>query len=223
MVSAYIQERILELPLFQGMSRNDLAEVFASVKLSRTTCAKGRIIAAEGDLCDRLHFIVEGKISVSCNADDHGYTLTEEFQAPELVQPERIFGLTQRFTRTVTAATNCELMSIGKHDVVLLSDKYEIFRLNLLNIICTGAQRMNRIQWRQKPVGVRNKILRFVESRCLRPAGSKTVTIKMERLAAEIGESRLNVSNELNAMNDCGMIELHRAEFVIPALEKVTQ
>lgn len=219
MPTLYLQERFLEFPLFQGMSRTDLNEVLVLLKPVRMPCLKGRVILQEGSRCDHLYFILNGKVNLSTSADDHGYTLTEELSAPDIIQPEHIFGLNQRFTSTITAATNCELIGIDKLDVMRLSDQYEIFRLNLLNIICTRAQRRSRFLWRVQPQTIRQKIARFVESRSLRPAGSKTLTITMTRLATELGESRLNVSNELRAMEAASIIRLHRAEIQIPALE----
>jgi len=218
---ARFHEEFLELPLFQGMTRSDLNEVILTVKPAFMSCSKGRVIIQEGSLCDRLCFLSGGKMAVSVSSDDRAYTLTEELSAPDIIQPECVFGLTQRFTRTVSAAEGCELISIGKQDVVRLSDRYEIFRLNLLNIISTRTQRVSRVPLRAKPQGVRQKVVRFVENRCIRPAGRKILSVTMERLAAEIGESRLNLSRELNAMNAEGLIELSRAEIVIPALERV--
>ena len=78
-----------------------------------------------------------------------------------------------------------------------------------------------RFPWRIKPKDIRHKIVRFIETRCLRPAGEKLVCIKMERLSDEIGESRLNVSRELNAMNAEGAISLRRGEIKVFALEKL--
>lgn len=219
MSTLYLQERFLEFPLFQGMSRADLNEALAQLKLMRIPCLKGRVILQEGSRCDHLYFILSGKVNLSTEADDHSYVLTEEMSAPDIIQPEHIFGLNQRFTSTVSAATNCELIGIEKLDVMRLSDKYEIFRLNLLNIICTRAQRRSRFLWRVKPQSIRQKIARFIESRSLRPAGSKTLAITMTRLAAELGESRLNVSNELRVMEAASLIRLRRAEIQIPAFE----
>ena len=106
-------------------------------------------------------------------------------------------------------------------ETLALAENYEIFRLNLLNIICTKSQRLTRYPWRTQPKDIRHKIVRFVETRCLRPAGEKTVRIKMERLADEISESRLNVSRELNAMHAEGVISLKRGEIHINALERL--
>lgn len=216
-----LHERLLELPLFQGMSRNDLQQVIADTHFSQSTYAKGKTIVSESETCDRLIFLVDGTISTVRHADDNGYAVTENIQAPDVLQPERIFGLTQRFTRTFYSLTDCTFICISKQDALALADRYQIFRLNLLNIICTQSQRLARTPWRTKPQDIRSKIVRFIAERCLRPAGKKTVSIKMERLAHEISESRLNVSRELNAMHREGVITLKRSEIHIEAFEKL--
>lgn len=221
MPNTKLHERLLELPLFQGMSKNDLEEVVASTKFNNLSYSKGKIVVNENDVCDKLFFLVKGSIYAIGNADDRGYSITETFSAPEILQPERIFGLTQRYTRTFKTKTDCTFISLGKMDTLGLADKYEIFRLNMLNIICTKSQRLTRFPWRTQPKDIRHKIARFIETRCLRPAGEKIIHIKMERLSDEISESRLNVSRELNAMDAEGIISLRRGEIYVSALEKM--
>lgn len=216
-----LHDRLLELPLFQGMSRNDLRQVIDDIKFRSISYLKGKTIVSENEPCDRLFFLVNGVISTTCHADDNGYAITETFSAPDILQPERIFGLTQRYTRTFKSVTDTAFICITKQDVLALSDRYEIFRLNLLNIVCTQSQRLARIPWHTIPIDIRHKIARFIHIRCLRPAGTKTVKIKMERLAHEISESRLNVSQELNAMKREGIITLRRGEIHIEALERL--
>lgn len=222
MVNFKLYERLLELPLFQGMSRSDLEEAVSSIRYRNLSFSKNKIIVGESDVCDKLYFLVSGSVSAIGYADDKGYTITETLFAPDILQPERIFGLTQRFTRTFKAMGECSFICISKPNTMALSDKYEIFRLNLLNIICTKSQRITRYPWKTKPQNIRHKIARFIEMRCLRPAGEKTVRIKMERLSDEINESRLNVSRELNAMHEEGLITLRRGEIHVMALEKMT-
>ena len=43
----------------------------------------------------------------------------------------------------------------------------------------------------------------------------------METLAQDIHESRLNLSRELNSMNEEGLIRLSRGKIEIPALENL--
>ena len=221
MINVKLHERLLELPLYQGMSRNDIKQVVTSTRFKHISYAEGKVIVSEGDICDRLLFLIDGIIDATGRADDNGYSITERLYAPGILQPERIFGLTQRFTRTFMAAGNCRFISLDKIDALALADSYEIFRLNLLNIVCTKSQRLTRYPWRIQPKDIRSKIVRFIEARSLRPAGEKTMTITMERLGLELGESRLNVSRELNAMDNEGAISLRRGRIHIAALERL--
>lgn len=214
-------EKLLELPLFQGMSRNDLNDVISHAEFKFRKYTKNKIIAKDGEACTHIHLLMNGKVAAEGHADNNRYVITEELNAPEIIQPERIFGLTQRYTKTFITLTECEFACIDKYETMKLFEEYEIFRLNMLNMICTQTQKMTRIPWRNRPKNIYHKIVRFIESHCIRPAGYKTITIKMEELAKEIGESRLNVSAELNAMHADGLIILRRGEFIVPALERL--
>ncbi|MBF1590811.1 MAG: winged helix-turn-helix domain-containing protein, partial [Prevotella shahii] len=66
-----------------------------------------------------------------------------------------------------------------------------------------------------------HRIARFFIVHCLHPAGKKLVHIKMEKLANEMNDSRLNVSRALNHMQSQGLIELKRGRIAIPMLEKL--
>ncbi|MCD8297684.1 MAG: Crp/Fnr family transcriptional regulator [Prevotella sp.] len=221
MEKANLHERLLELPLFQGMGKNDLEQIISKSKFRYLTLQKGKTIVNEGDMCDKFFFLMEGEISSTKCADDNGYCVVEKLSAPDILQPERIFGLVQRYTRTFKTVTECNFICLGKREMLSLSDNYQIFRLNLLNIISTRSQRLTTRPWHTQPKSIRQKIMRFIEERSLRPAGEKTICIKMERLGHEIGESRLNVSHELNAMHDEGVIQLRRSEIHVPALERL--
>ena len=209
------------LPLFQGMSSNDMTSVAGKTKFAFHRVAKGKKVVSEGDPCQNLFFLLDGSMQVTSRADDNSYSMVEEMSAPDVIQPERIFGLTQRYSKTFTALTDCQLVSISKAEMLRLSEEHMIFQLNLLNIISTQSQRITHQPWRVRPQGIRNKIVRFVETHSMRPAGEKTLYIKMETLAMLIAESRLNVSKELNAMQKEGLISITRGIIRIPALEKL--
>lgn len=216
-----LYDSLLELPLFQGMSRNDLDEVVSKTKFGFVKYATGKHVVREDEPCTHLYFLMSGTLTATAHADDHSYTLDEELRAPDLLQPEHIFGLHQRFTHTFTTATPCSLMRIDKAEVLRLAQSYEIFRLNLLNIVCTQSQKLMRHPWRPQPPTIRQKVTAFVETHSLRPTGRKKLHIKMETLARLIGESRLNLSRELNAMHQENLIVLSRSTINFPALERL--
>ena len=210
---------MLELPLFQGMSKTDMNKVLAHTRLGFENYSNGKTIVEEGAVCDSLYFLLKGNITVISKAFDNSYRITETLSAPDILQPECLFGFTQRFTKSLVAEGTCQMVKISKREIVKLSDEYQIFRINILNIICTQSQRVSRLQWRTPPKDIRSKIIHFVGSRCIHPAGEKTLYIKMEDLGHLLSESRLNISRELNMMADEKIIDLSRGIIRFHALE----
>lgn len=214
-----IFDKLLELPLFQGMSKNDIATIVGQRKFGFHKVAEGKIVVKDGDPCHSLRFLLDGELFVTTEADDHGYLLTEELYAPNILQPEHIFGLSQRYSRTFTTKTQCSILSIEKGEVVKLSEESEIFRINFLNILSTQSQKQQRNPWHIQPKELDKRISRFIDTHCIRPVGYKTLKIKMERLAHEMNDSRLDVSRALNRMEREKLIVLHRGMIEIPAFE----
>ena len=174
----------------------------------------------DGDICTHLYFLINGSVRVESFSDDHAYRVVEPMQAPYILQPEAVFGYNQRYTHTFTAMSDTSFITIDKEEVVRLSEDFLVFRLNLLNIYATQTQKLNRQPWRQCPQSLRERLVRFFVQHCVYPAGAKTFHILMNRLAAELNESRLEISRALNAMQNDGLLTLHRGRIEIPSLEQ---
>lgn len=215
-----IYEQLQQLPLFQGMTHSQINSIVAYTRLGFMKFAAGKKVIAENEPCLHLWMLMHGNLKAVSRADDKSYSVEEPLPERLLIQPERIFGLSQYFTKDFLAMTNVELVRIEKNQLKKLLDEHEIARFNLLNIISTQCQRQSRRPWRPRPDNIRQRFIHFVEQRCLRPAGPKTIRIKMETLANEIGESRLNVSRLLNAMTDEGLLSFSRGIIDIKALER---
>jgi len=104
-----------------------------------------------------------------------------------------------------------------------LSDAYMIFRINLLNMLSTYAQKNERMLLRRYPESLEGRVIRFIADRCLRPAGKKTVKIKMRQLALELNDSRLDISKALNHLEENGVVALRRNYIDIERLEVALQ
>ena len=216
-----LYDTLLGLPLFLGMTRGDLLDIAGKTKFYFQKLKKGHVIAQEGDPCMHIHFLISGEIKVTTESEDRGYRIEETITAPSVLQIERFFGFNQHYTHTFTAGQDCNVMSFSRKELTILSDNYEIFRINQLNILTTQTQKSERRLFRVPPKTLEERIIRFFESHCLRPAGEKTFRIKMTRLAEEMNVKRIYVSNTLNEMEEKGLIKLYRGIIVIPSLENL--
>lgn len=214
-------EKMLELPLFQGMSKTDMNKVLAHTPLGFENYSNGKTIVEEGSECTYLYFLLRGNITAISKAYDNSYRITETLSSPDILQPECLFGFTQRFTKSFVADGPCQMVRISKREIVNLSDEYQIFRINILNMISTQSQRVSRLLWRTPPKDIRSKIIHFVGSRCIHPAGEKILYVKMEDLGHLLSESRLNISRELNKMAEEKVIDLTRGVIHFHALEQL--
>ena len=214
-----IYDRLLQFPLFQGMSRDDLEIVAGHTRFGFLKVAAGRQIIRAGDPCTHLYFLINGTLKIESFSDDNRYSVTEQMSSPYILQQESIFGYYQRYTHNFYALTDTNFLTLDKEEVVRLSEDFLVFRLNLINHFATKMQKLIQAQWRRSPQTLRERIVRFFFLHTLYPAGPKTFLILMERLAEEVNDSRLNVSRALNRMQEAGLLELHRGRIEIPQFE----
>ena len=221
MAGLQIFEKLLQFPLFQGMSRDDLELVAGHTRFGFTKYAQGKIVATEGDACTQLFFLINGTIRIETAADDNGYWVAEQMEAPYILQPEAIFGYHQRYTHTFIAQTDVNFITIDKEEILCLTEDFLVFRLNLMNLLATQTQKHSRQPWRPCTMTLNGRLIRFFATHCVYPAGHKMFYVLMNRLAAELNDSRLNVSRALNQLQKDGMVILHRGRIEIPLMERL--
>lgn len=216
-----IYAKLLRLPFFQGIDRDELEAMASKIRFDFQKYDEGAWIARENDRCATLTLVMTGSVEAEAISADHSYSLRELIDAPCAIEPERIFGLRQHLARGYRATTPCNVLRLQKDDVLRLCAQSLVFELNVLNTISTSAQRAGSAFWRTPPTTIPRKIATFVAHRSLRPAGPKTLSIRLTDLGSAIGESRLNVSQSLHVLEAQGLVALARQTIIIHRLEQL--
>lgn len=203
------------------MSHADLMEVVTHTKLGFMKLQQGKHLVKEGDSCTHLTFLTHGSLQCETLSDDGGCRVVETVKAPYIVQPDRLFGLSQRYSSTFRADSPCNFITIDKQEVLLLLETQLVFRLNMLNMMATETHRLLHHPWRPCPKSLRERLTHFFFAHCQYPAGAKTFYILMRQLADLLNDSRLDISDALNAMQSDGLLTLHRGRIEIPMLERL--
>ena len=215
-------DNLLQLPLFQGLCKDDFTTLIEKVKLHFITCKEGETIAAQDEICNRLLFILDGEVTVKRTDKEHHYSLTEQMDAPHIIELYSMFGMYPTFKATYKAKTEVKLLSINKPYIYNELHKYEIVRINYLNLLSNTCQSAHRKLWDSHHGTMEAKIAHFLTNRCLKPQGEKVLHITMEDLGNLIDETRMNVSRLLNELQQNELLQLRRKEIYIPSLEKLT-
>lgn len=214
-------DTLLQLPLFQGLCHEDFTSILDKVKLHFFKHKAGEVIIENGSPCKQLCFLLKGEISIITTSKEGTYTVIEQMEAPYLIEPYSLFGMSTTYASSYVAYKEAHTVNISKDFVLSDLFRYEIFRLNYMNIISNRAQNLYARLWEEPTPDLKSKIIRFLLSHCEKPQGKKIFKAKMDDLARCLDDTRLNTSKALNELQDYGLIELHRKEILIPDAQKL--
>ena len=88
-----IYDKLLQFPLFNGLSHNDILQLVAYTRLDFSRLEAHNVVVKAGDVCDKIMMLVGGQIEATTNSADGGYKVVEIFNSPYMLQPELLFGL----------------------------------------------------------------------------------------------------------------------------------
>lgn len=214
MDTLHIYNKLLQFALFQGLSKADLGALVTHTRLGFHKYAEGDTIARAQTTCDRLFFLIDGRVEVVTSADNGSYAVAETAAAPLLFEPEALFGVSPHYASLYRALTPCSVIGIGKDEIYKLIDRFPIFRINYFNLLSALIQKRHARCWRSHGESIDSRVVDFVHSHSRYPVGAKRMVVKMVRLAQELGCSRLEVSRALHRLQNQGRLQLFRGGFV---------
>lgn len=214
-------ENLLCLPYFQGMSKDNITAILDKVKLEYHTYNDKETLCNKGDECDKFLLLTKGVITSIAESPDGTYTIEEEHSAPYAIEPYSMFGYNTKYNRRYTSKETSTTLTIEKSYFFSEFTKQNIFTLNFMNLISRRVQLLNSAIWEYTPATIEGRIITFIAKRSETTQGCKRVSIKMERLATLLCETRLNISRALNNLQNQGLITLGRKEIYIPEFDKL--
>lgn len=202
------------LPLFTGLTEKEFTDIIAHVHMDFRQSEEGEVIAAQDEKCNGLIYLLKGTMTSDYYSPDGIFTLSETICDTHLIEPESLFGMKPRYTRSYICATSCEFVIVSKTDFINVMMDYRIVKTNIMNALCARVQRAMAMATEPEPDSVEKKIVRFIGTHSVIQQGTKNLQIKMEDLADIIRETRLNVSNSLKNMRMKQLIEQPRRSII---------
>lgn len=216
-------DTLLQLPLFQGLGPEDFTTIIEKVKLHFVKHRSGETFIQSGRPCDQLLFLLKGAADCHTVSPDGKVVFIEQIEAPYVFEPQSLFGMSTRYVSSYTAHGEVHTVSVSKALVMSELFRYDIFRLNYMNIISNRAQTFYSRLWESVPAETEKKIAHFLLNHTERPHGEKILKVKMEDLATLLDDTRLHVSRALNNLQANQLVTLHRKEIRIPDLKRLAE
>ncbi|MBR4649559.1 MAG: Crp/Fnr family transcriptional regulator [Bacteroidaceae bacterium] len=218
-----IYDQLLQLPLFQGHSREDLTAILAKIKVDFRTFRPKQEIVRQDDPCRHIIFLLEGEVQLTRCSFHKDLNFIEAFSAPYAFGTESLFGLRQSFSHTIQALTHVRVLIVSKQDIINHLFAYEVFHYNLLNQLSTRIQRTNHLLWAPHEGDTLQHFTTLLKRNFLYHGGHKQIAGGMVALARMLGDTRLHISHMLNNLQSQGLLTLSRKMIDIPHLEQLLQ
>lgn len=214
-------QRLQELPLLQGLNMDDMSDIVAKVRLDFQQLQEEDTIAMQMSNCRQLIFVLKGTIRVEYIDSQNRFRFTEYIEAPTVIEPQNMFGMTQKYQRTYICQTDCQTLTIERSQYLGVMMNYPIVKINSLNLICNLQQRASKKIENLTYTDADTKLRQFLQLYSISPRGEKHLHVTMDTLAEMFCETRLNVSRALKRLNEQGLMIQERKSFTILALEKL--
>ena len=85
------------LPLFLGLTQSELDDISDDISFTLQRLKVDEPIVKSGDMCDSINILVNGQMNIVSKSDDHSYSMHEKIRAPWIIEPDKLFGLRQRY------------------------------------------------------------------------------------------------------------------------------
>ena len=135
-----IFDTLLSLPLFNGVEEDKIRKVVGTTKFHFLKYPAGEEIIAEGDRCNHVIFILQGRVRFTIKKAESRFRLTYTLGGGNVVAPEFLFGMTTAYPFTAATVEPTSVLQIAKEDYLAILNSDRIFLINYLNALSANAQ-----------------------------------------------------------------------------------
>ena len=214
-------DTLLSLPLFQGLGQQDLTRILESTRLTFETVAEGTVFLRQDTPCTGLTFLMEGRVVEATTSADNRWKVEEFLKLPTVVGLDVLYGSMRSHRHSYVATAPTRLLYMDKRTVGALIAYFEVFRLNVLNLLTTAVVRRDQLHWLPPVMTLEGRITRFLRIHVRHPAGHKRFHISLRTLGAYLGEDPRYVSRALHRMSEAGLLKMERRTIEVPAFEQL--
>ena len=212
-------ETLLGLPLFQGLGYSDLTRILESTRLDFETAEAGRVLIRQDQPCEGLTFVLKGDVLITTSSADRTGSVEENMATPTVCGREVLYGSLRHHRHTLTTLSETRLLQMDKRTVGALTAYFEVFRLNVMNLLTTSIVRRDMLHWLPAEQSLKGRIRGFMRAHVLRPAGQKHFRISQRQLGLYLGEDKRYIARALHEMETEGLLQLERQKIFIPLFE----
>lgn len=210
-----IYETLLSLPLFQGVSRNNLLELTEKTPFHFLKFKNGSTIFQAGDQCTHIRFLISGEITLTMQCENKRVQFVQTLVAPNVIGPDYLFGRNAMYPFSATAKGQCGVLQILKADYMNMLQSDRIFLFNILNVLSRNAQKPISNMLSSKHGTIAERLSMLVSSVMHDGAKEFKIVYRQKDLCTLLGSQRTSFVNALEQLKEEGAIDYTNTEITV--------
>ena len=208
-------EKLMELPLLQGVSRDKLSELIEKTPFHFIKYTQGQQIVSINEECTHIKFIISGDVRIDIPSTNRRVVVSETLSGPNVIGADYLFGRNTFYPFNATSIGECGILQILKADFIniLMSDK--VFLFNMLNIISRNSQKSTFGIMALSSGSIAERLSFIVTSLTQRGSKDIILTCKQKDLCSILGVQRSSLINSLAKMKEDGVIDYNLSEIKV--------
>ena len=214
---ATVYDKLLQLPLFQGLTLKDFTNILGKVTFHFDNCEPETLLAKQGELCKRLTFIVDGEVTKCTKIEgDAPMEVEETFEAPYIFELSSLFGKDTIYRSSYRTSSKANTMVMHKRFLLEELNAYSIVDMNYRNIMSAKVQELNRRLWSSPAPTSEGRMAAFFLHHVERAEGKKIFRILKANLAKYTNESFSKTASTLTSLQKQGLLSYEGGVLTIP-------
>lgn len=137
-------DKLLQLPLFMGLSREQMTQILEKVPFNFKKFKPGDIIYRPGEPCNDVTFVLSGELRLVTPTFCNRVNITQDFPAPHTLSFDNLFGADIHHSSALFAIEPTGVMLLSKEHLLKCLQMSPILLINTMNILSTHAQKQHK-------------------------------------------------------------------------------
>lgn len=134
---------MLQLPIFQGLSFDQLTCILEKIPFSFSKYAPDEIIQESGELCDCVTFVLSGTVRQITPTFGSRIHIMQDFEGPHTLSFYSLFGADTRSISCLKSVGQTGIMQVDKMQFIKMLQHNSIMLVNVMNMLSTHAQKQH--------------------------------------------------------------------------------
>ncbi len=195
--------------LFNGLNSREIDLLLSNFNLNKKKYSRDDVIIIQGETYSDLFVVMKGNVSSEISDPSGKRVKLEIFTEASIIAPGIIFAVDNTLPVTVTAETDCQILSFSKEEIVSILRENSNCMTNYLTLLGNKinilAEKIRLFQFSSIQQKIAGYLLNLYKKQ-----GSTSLIIPYtrENLADFFGVARPSLSRELSRMAEAGIIAI---------------